>query len=69
VRMEVKKPPLLAALAILLAGLILFELSDTSISFADTSAPNNEATSSISKASNSSASATIMITMYTLPSE
>lgn len=42
----------------------MFGLSDTSISTADTGVPNNEATSSISKASNSSASATITITMY-----
>jgi hypothetical protein len=66
---EVKKPFLLATLAILLAGLVLLGLSDTSISIADTSTPDNEITSSISKASNSSASATIIITMYTVSDE
>lgn len=64
-----KKPFLLATLAIILTGLVLFGLSDTSISIADTGVPNSEATSSVSKASNSSASATITITMYTMPNE
>ena len=41
----------------------LLGLSDTHISIADTSIPDNEVTSSVSKASNSSASATIMMTM------
>jgi len=50
-------------LVVLLLGLILFGLSDTAVSIADTGVPDNEATSSISKASNSSASATITITM------
>ena len=67
--MEVKKPFLLATLAILLAGLVLFGLSDTSISIADTGVPNSEATSSVSKAGNSSASATITITMIGTPNE
>ena len=53
----------LATLAILLTGLVLFGLSDTVISIADTDIPNNEATSNVSKTSNSSASATITITM------
>jgi hypothetical protein len=53
-------------LVVLLLGLILFGLSDNAISIADTSVPNNEVASSISKASNSSASATITITMYTV---
>lgn len=55
--------------AILLVGLVLFGLSDTRISIADTTVPNNEVTSSVSKASNSSARATITIMMYTLPNE
>ena len=42
---------------------------DISISIANTGAPNNEETSSVSKASNSSASATITITMYTVADE
>lgn len=45
-------------------GLILLRLSDTAISIADTGIPDNDVTSSMSKASNSSASATITITMY-----
>jgi hypothetical protein len=52
----------LVVLAILLAGLVLFRLSDASISIADTGVPNSEVTSSISKASNSSADATITTT-------
>ena len=50
-------------LAILLVGLILFGLSDTDISVADTNIPDNEVASSISKASNYSVSAIIVITM------
>lgn len=53
----------LVALTILLAGLVLFDLSDTAISIADTSVPDNQLTSNVSKASNSSASAGIRITM------
>jgi beta-lactamase regulating signal transducer with metallopeptidase domain len=59
----VKKSFFLVILAILLAGLILFRLSDTAISVADTVNFNNEVTSTMSKASNSPASATITITM------
>ena len=53
----------LTILAIVLAGLILFGLSDATISIADTNVPNDELNSSVSEASNSSASATITITM------
>ena len=53
------------ATAILLIGLVLLGSSDTRISIADTRVPDDEVTSSISKANNSSASATITITMYT----
>jgi hypothetical protein len=53
----------LTILAMMLALLILFSLSDAAISTADTGAPDKEATSSVSKASNSSAGATISITM------
>ena len=56
-------------LTILLVGAILLGLSDTDISFADTSTPNNEVASSLSKASNSSASASITITMYAVADE
>jgi hypothetical protein len=59
----VNRPFLLVTLAIILAGLVLLGLSNTVISIADTSTPDNEATSRVSKASNSSASATITITM------
>lgn len=50
-------------LAILLIGLVLIGLRDTDISVADSSIHDNEVTSSVNKVSNSSASATIMITM------
>ena len=53
----------IVALAILIVGLALSGLNDTRIAIADTSVPNDEATSSVSKANNSSASATITITM------
>lgn len=56
-------------LANILIGLILFGLRDTAISIADTSVPDSEVASRISKASNSSASATITITMYAVASE
>jgi len=55
--------------AIILVGLILFGLSDTVISIADSGIPDNEITSSVGKASNSSAGATITITMTTAPNE
>ena len=64
-----KRLTVLVIVAILLTGLVLLGLSDTSISVADTSVPNNETTSAISQASNSSASATIKITMTTVPDE
>jgi len=60
----VKRLVTVVTLAILLVGLVLLGLSDTRISIADTSIPENYGTSSITKASNSSASATITITMY-----
>jgi hypothetical protein len=59
----------LTILAIILAGLILFGLSDATISIADTKVPNNELNNSVSEASNSSASATITITMYAMDGE
>jgi hypothetical protein len=62
----VRKPFVLAILAILLAGLILFARSDTAVSIADTNTSNNEVASSTS---NSSASATITITMYAVAGE
>ena len=59
----------IVAIAILLIGLVLLGLSDTRISIADTTVPNNALASRISEASNSSARATITIMMYTLPNE
>ena len=55
--------------AILLIGSILLGLSDMDISVADTNIHNNEVISSASKASNSSASATITIIMYAVDEE
>ena len=50
--------------AILPAGLVVFDLSDTNISVADTSIPDKKMTTSQAKASsNSPAIATITITM------
>ena len=51
-------------LEILLIWLVLLGISDTRISIADTGVSDNEIAGSVSKASNSSASATITITMY-----
>ena len=61
-----KRLVFLITFTILLLVSVLLGLSDTDISVADTSIPDNEVTSSISKASNSSASATITITMNTV---
>jgi len=61
----VKRLVIVVTLAILLVGLVLFSLSDIGISVADTSIPNNEVASSVTNRGNSSASATITITMYT----
>ena len=55
--------------AILSVGLVLLGLTDTNISVADASIPDNEATNSVSKASNSSSSGIITITMYTVADE
>ena len=49
----------IVTLAILPAGLVLFDLSDTHVSVADTSIPDNKITTSQTKARNSSASAMI----------
>ena len=64
-----KRLAVLVILTILMAGLVLFELSDTDISIANTLVPDNEVTSTISKASNSSSSGTITITMTGMLSE
>jgi hypothetical protein len=58
---EVKRLILLIALVVLLAGLPVLVVSDTSPT--DSNIPDNELTTSQTEASNSSASATITITM------
>jgi len=63
----VKRPVTVVTLAILPVGLVLFDLSDTHISVADTSIPDNKITTGQTKASNSSAIATTMIA-WTTPS-
>jgi len=68
-KMEVNRTFFVIILAILLVGLILVGLNDTDTSVADASIPNNEVASSVSKAGNSSASATITITMTGILSE
>ena len=65
----VKRLVISVTLTVILLGLILFGLSDTAISIVDTSTPDDEVAGSVSKARNSSASATIVITMYTVPNE
>jgi len=57
----VKRRVGIITIAILCAGLVLFGLSDTVLSIADTSVPGNEVASS--GANNASATATIVITM------
>jgi hypothetical protein len=64
----VKKPPI-SILVTLFVGLLLSRLSGVGISIADAGVSNSGATTNISDASNSSASATITIMMYTLPGE
>ena len=68
-KMETNRTFLVIILASLLVGLVLLGLSDTRISIADTNVPNDEVASRVSKASNSSASATITITMYAAADE
>lgn len=52
---------------IMLAGFVLSSIDHNSASATDTSIPDNAATSNLSEANNSSASATITIRMYTVP--
>ena len=54
---------------LILIGIFLSGLSDTVISVADTANPSNEIAGSVSKANNSSANATITITMYAVGDE
>ena len=65
-----KRLVILVALALILAGLLLSEISDTSASIADTTIPDDEVTSKEGNVDNSdSPSASITITMYALPEE
>jgi len=66
---KLKRLILLIALLVMLAGLSTSAASDTSASLGDSNIPDNEITTSQTEASNSSASATIMITMYAMPNE
>ena len=59
-----KRLILLIAIVVILAGLPVLVGSDTSASVIDSNIPDNEVTTSQTEASNSSASGTIMITMY-----
>ncbi len=59
-----KRLILLIALIVIIAGLPVLVVSDTSASRADSNIPDNELTTSQTQASNPSASATITITMY-----
>jgi len=65
----VKRLFFLVILAIIFIGLLLLDLSDTTISIDDTANPKNELTSAIGKTGNSLASATITITMYAVTDE
>jgi hypothetical protein len=65
----VNRLAILVILAVILIGSTVFGVSDINVSLANTGIPNNEPTSSVGEANNSSASATIMITMYTLPDD
>ena len=67
--MEVKRLILLIVLVVLiviLAGSSASAVSDTRVSLTDSNIPDNELTTRQTEASNSSASATITITMYTV---
>ena len=59
-----KRLILLIAIVVILAGLPVLVVSDTGASSTDSNIPDNEITTSQIQASNSSASATITITMY-----
>ena len=59
----------LVMLVMILARLPASAVPDTSVSLADTNIPHNEITTNQTEASNSSASATITITMYAMADE
>jgi len=58
----VKKIVALSTLRALRTGILSLQLADSTASIAYTSIPDNEATSNLNEANNSSASATITIT-------
>jgi len=58
-----KRLIILVALVLILAGLLLSGMGDTSASISDANTPDDELTTSQTEASNSSATATITITM------
>jgi len=60
----VKSLLFLVALAVILLGLPVSTISDSRVSPTDSNIPDDELTTIQTKASNSSASATITITMY-----
>ena len=64
-----KRLTILVILAILLLVSVLLGLSDAAISIAGTGIPDDELTTSQTEASNSSASGTIMITIYAVGDE
>lgn len=66
---EVKRPVTVVTPVILLAGLILFGLTDLNISVADTSIPDNKITTGQTEASGSSATAVIVIASITRSGE
>ena len=67
--MEVKRLISLIILVVILASLPVLVVSDTGASPTDSSIPDKEITNSQAEASNSSASGTIMITMYAVADE
>ena len=64
-----KRLILLIALVMILAVLSASVVADISASPTNSNAPDNEITASLTEASNSSASGTITITMYTVSDE
>lgn len=64
-----KRIVILLILAIVLIGLVLIGSGGKDISFADSSIFDNEVANSMRRTNNSSASTTIMITMYTVDDE
>lgn len=64
-----KRLILLIVLVVILVGLPVLVVPDTGASLVDSNIPDNEIISSQTEAGNSSASATITITMYTRDDE